>query len=241
MKILIVRHGDPDYSVDSLTEKGWREAELLSQKLVKTDVAEFYCSPLGRARDTASLTLKKLGRNAEICDWLQEFTGYITDEKSDEKTLPWDLLPTYWTNNSGFFDKDEWLKQPLMQSGDVEAVYENVCNRLDLLLEKHGYKRENNLYRAVKPNTDTIVFFCHFGLECVLLSHILNISPVLLWQGFIAPPSSVTTLITEERVEGFAYFRCNGFGDISHLYVADEPPAFAGRFCEIYSDFNERH
>ena len=30
MKLLIVRHGDPDYSIDSLTPKGWREAELLS-------------------------------------------------------------------------------------------------------------------------------------------------------------------------------------------------------------------
>ena len=33
MKIMIIRHGDPDYSIDSLTEKGWREAELLSQRL----------------------------------------------------------------------------------------------------------------------------------------------------------------------------------------------------------------
>lgn len=241
MKVLIIRHGDPDYSIDSLTEKGWREAELLSQKLIKTDIKEFYCSPLGRARDTASPTLKKMGRTAEICDWLQEFPGYISDDKSGEKTIPWDLLPNYWTNISGFFDKDEWLKQSLMQSGDVETVYKDVCSKLDLLLEKHGYKRENNVYRAVKPNCDTIVLFCHFGLECVLLSHILNISPVLLWHGFVAPPSSVTTLITEEREDGIAYFRCNGFGDISHLYVADEPPAFAARFCEMYSNFNERH
>ena len=28
MKLIIIRHGDPDYSIDSLTEKGWREAEL---------------------------------------------------------------------------------------------------------------------------------------------------------------------------------------------------------------------
>ena len=26
MRLLIVRHGDPDYSIDSLTEKGWKEA-----------------------------------------------------------------------------------------------------------------------------------------------------------------------------------------------------------------------
>ena len=35
MKILIVRHGDPDYSIDSLTEKGWKEAEYLSEKLCR--------------------------------------------------------------------------------------------------------------------------------------------------------------------------------------------------------------
>ena len=29
MKLLLIRHGDPDYTHDSLTEKGQREAELL--------------------------------------------------------------------------------------------------------------------------------------------------------------------------------------------------------------------
>ena len=66
MKLLIVRHGDPDYSIDSLTETGWIEAELLSDRLCKLDVKAFYCSPKGRARDTAKATLEKLGRQAEI-------------------------------------------------------------------------------------------------------------------------------------------------------------------------------
>ena len=57
MRLLIVRHGDPDYEHDTLTEKGWREAELLSERLSKLNVKEFYVSPLGRAKDTASLTL----------------------------------------------------------------------------------------------------------------------------------------------------------------------------------------
>ena len=54
MKLLIVRHGDPDYDIDSLTEKGWKEVEYLSQKLSKLDVKAFYVSPLGRAKDTAA-------------------------------------------------------------------------------------------------------------------------------------------------------------------------------------------
>lgn len=35
MRILIIRHGDPDYERDSLTEKGWREVELLAERLEK--------------------------------------------------------------------------------------------------------------------------------------------------------------------------------------------------------------
>lgn len=50
MKLLIVRHGDPDYDIDSLTEKGWKEVEYLSQKLSKLDVKAFYVSPLGERR-----------------------------------------------------------------------------------------------------------------------------------------------------------------------------------------------
>ena len=46
MKLLIVRHGDPDYDIDSLTEKGWKEVEYLSQKLSKLDVKAFYVSPV---------------------------------------------------------------------------------------------------------------------------------------------------------------------------------------------------
>ena len=30
MNIYIIRHAEPDYEHDSLTEKGWREAELLA-------------------------------------------------------------------------------------------------------------------------------------------------------------------------------------------------------------------
>ena len=33
----------------------------------------------------------------------------------------------------------------------------------------------------------------------------------------------------------------NSFGDISHLYANNEPPAFAARFCECYDNKDERH
>ena len=91
MKLLIVRHADPDYSIDSLTEKGWREAEYLSQRLSKLTVKDFYVSPLGRAKDTASLTLEKMGRAAVEYKWLREFMPSINrPDRAERSRVAWD-------------------------------------------------------------------------------------------------------------------------------------------------------
>ena len=92
-----------------------------------------------------------------------------------------------------------------------------------------------------EANTDTLVFFCHFGLECVLLSHLMNVSPMILWHHTAAAPTSVTTVYTEERRKGIASFRVASFGDISHLYIAGQEPSFSARFCETYDNKDERH
>ena len=75
MRLIIIRHGDPDYSIDSLTPTGEIEAELLAERIAKLDIKAFYQSPLGRAKRTAFHTLKKMGREAETLDWLREFDG----------------------------------------------------------------------------------------------------------------------------------------------------------------------
>ncbi|MEE1086410.1 MAG: histidine phosphatase family protein [Schaedlerella sp.] len=242
MKILIVRHGDPDYSIDSLTEKGWKEAEYLSERLTKMDISKFYVSPLGRAQDTISFTLKKLNRTAEVLDWLREFKAPIhRPDVKDQKKVTWDWLPQDWMNESCFYEKNEWYNHEIMKEGNVKEQYEWVTENFDLLLEKHGYKRDEKYYRVVNPNNDTICLVCHFGLESVLLSHLMNISPMIIWHHTCAAPTSVTTIVTEERREGIASFRMSAFGDISHLYAKDEPPAFAARFCECYTNTDERH
>lgn len=240
MKLLIIRHGDPDYSIDSLTKKGWREAEYLSQRLAKERIDAFYVSPLGRAQDTASCTLKRMHRSAQTCEWLQEFAPRIERPDAKEPICAWDWLPQDWTKDSRFFDKDAWFLNERMQAAGVKEAYDWVTGSFDRLLAQHGYVRDGLLYRAERANHDTLAFFCHFGLECVLLSHLLNVSPMVLWHGTCAAPSSVTTVRTEERREGIAYFRMSSFGDVAHLYVQGEPPAPAASFCECFTD-DTRH
>lgn len=85
MRILIIRHGDPDYEHDSLTEKGWREAALLADKLEKETLTKLYVSPLGRAKATASLTSERKQMEAEEQDWLQEFDARIIRPDSPDR------------------------------------------------------------------------------------------------------------------------------------------------------------
>lgn len=240
MKLLIIRHGDPNYEIDSLTEQGVIEAELLAQKLCKMDIKAFYVSPLGRAQKTASYTLEKMGRQAQTLDWLREFPPQI-DKPNDPKSICWDWLPKDWLDIPEFHDVNKWFTIGPMKDANVEKAYRYVCEGLDQLLADHGYVRKGLRYEAVAPNEDTIVLFCHFGLECILLSHLINISPMLLWHGACAAPTSVTRLITEERERGIAYFRMGTFGDVSHLYVADVEPAFSARFCETFDTPGQRH
>ena len=241
MKILIVRHAEPDYSIDSLTEKGFREAQLLSQRLVQIPAKEYYVSPLGRAKDTAAPTLKQVGRTAVECPWLREFDARIDrPDMPDRKMIAWDWLPQDWTPEENYFRYDGWHQSKIMADGEVKAEYDWVVEEFDKLLERHGYRREDKFYRAIFPNNDTIVLFCHFGVTCVLLSHLFHVSPMILWHNFCSLPSSVTTVVTEERREGIASFRMLAFGDLSHLYANGEEPSFAARFRECYTNDWER-
>ena len=242
MRLLIIRHGDPDYSIDSLTEKGWREANILADRISKLDVKAFYCSPLGRAQDTARPTLERMGRTAETLEWLKEFYYcQVVLPGTEEPVICWDFMPSFYTKIDDLYDREKFKEVDFMKAGNYPELYKAVTDGLDALLEKHGYRRNGRYYDAVNPNRDTVVLFCHFGIECQLMGHLTGISPVLYAQHFCAAPTSVTTLITEEREEGIAVFRCQSFGDLSHLYAAGEEPAFSARFCERYIDFDERH
>lgn len=242
MKILIIRHGDPDYDNDTLTEKGWREAHLLAKRIAPMEVTEYFVSPLGRARDTAKPTLEAAGRTAKVCDWLQEFPPRIhRPDRPNEEKIAWDWLPQDWTTDPRFYDRNEWFKHPVMEAGGVGAAYAHVIREFDAVLAEHGYVRNGDIYEVVRANSDTLVFFCHYGLGAVLLSHLMNVSPMLLWHHTVLLATSVSTAYTEERRPGISVFRACGIGDISHLYAGGEEPAFSARFCEMYENMDERH
>ena len=241
MRLLIIRHGDPDYAIDGLTEVGKIEAELLAERLAKEGVSAIYCSTLGRARATAEPTVKRLGLSAEYCEWLREFDyAKVYRPWEDEYSCAWDVLPEYMATHPDMYHPVDWLGSDLIKDTDIPIRYPEVCKAFDAMLASHGYVREGLSYRAREANHDTVAIFCHYGVTAVLLSHLMNCSPYSLWQHTVTPPTSISVLHTEERREGIAHFRMAALGDTAHLYANGRAPSFSARFCECFTD-DTRH
>jgi len=236
MKLIMIRHGEPDYANDSLTEKGQREAEMLSLRTRSWKVTDFYCSPLGRARKTAEPTLKAAGRTAVIKPWLKEFDVRLTDEVSGRKRIIWDQMPDYLETHPELYDEEGWKSNDMLSAVGAGPYYEMVSRETDALLASYGYVREGRFY-TTSPDTKreaTVVCFCHLGVTGAILSHLIGASPYVVWQGFYIAPASVTIIGTEERRQGKACFRVQMLGDTSHLREAGEDVSPYGYFTDPF-------
>ena len=228
MKILIIRHGDPDYSIDSLTGKGKWEAALLTKKLSKEHIDDFYCSPLGRAIDTAKPVLEAFKKEAEILDWLQEFRGRITSSATGKERVSWDLAPSFWGNDKRCYDIEKWSEFECIKNGNAKEIFDETARGVDGLLARYGVIRDGMVYKG--ESDKTIALFCHFALGITVMGYILGIPPTVAQNNFFLAPTSVTTLVTETDEDGISHFRATGVGDISHLYAGGEPMSESGLY-----------
>lgn len=242
MHLVFVRHGEPDYSVDSLTPAGFREAEALAARVAgwKGRVTACYRSPLGRAQRTSEPSLAALGMEAETLPWMAEFTIRDHDRPDGSRhCVTWDLLPSWRTEQPKLAEPEGWVRAepyPASVADEVVPRWEEVKAGVDAVLARHGYVRERGVYR-VAPDArrdGLLLFFCHHGLACVSIGHLLNIAPPQLLDGFFLPPASVTVLHSEERVPGIAAFRCQCMGDTSHLRAAGLPVSRSGAFGDVF-------
>lgn len=240
MRLLLIRHAEPDYERDSLTEKGFREAQLLGNRARNWNAQDIYVSPLGRARRTAEPIEKALGKQAQVLDWLQEFRARIPEKYGTYEGVPWDFAPSFWSGVDSLYDLDRWYQgSPMEKAGNqpsVKEVYLETCNNLDRLLQQYGYTRKGRLYLTEKQEDTTIILVCHMAISFVMLSHLLGIAFVPLVQGMFLAPSSVTVVSTEEVEPGIASFRCQCIGDVRHLHENREPISRMGYFAEIFQN-----
>ena len=245
MRLIFIRHAEPDYPNNTLTPRGFEEARLLSARVSRWKVDRFYASPLARALLTAEPSLQRLqaldmhtGDITEV-DWLKEFSYFIIDPTTGRKHVPWDFMPQYWTVQPQLRDAARWYEHPLMQSaeGYEEAVHA-LREGLDHILLEYGYTRNGDYYltddeKTAGDDNTTVVFFGHLGANLEAIGYLLSISPLVLQQTIFLAPTSVSILNFEKRTPGIAMARAQVLGSTSHLYAADEPLSRAGAFSDV--------
>lgn len=246
MKLIFIRHAEPNYEHDTLTDKGWKEAILLSERVKYWNVDDIYLSPLGRAQDTASFSLEALGKEATTLEWLEEFWYPVTDPTTGRFGVPWDFMPEYFTKEPLLYDKDHWFDTKLLSSNpELKECALKTYKEFDALLASYGYIREGGFYRVNREIYDkkkcdkddiTLVFFCHLGISLLLMAYMMGISPSILWQSIFVAPSSVSVLNAEVRINDAAFFRAQVIGDTRHLKDGNELISSAGCFVEPWQE-----
>lgn len=221
MRLLIVRHGAPDYRKDTLTAQGWKEAELLAPYLVRKKPDLICLSSLGRAQDTAKETLRQTGLTPLVFPWLCEFECGMTGEFAKG----WHTDPAIWTREPEWCGP-HWKELPPFADSVFLERYEADKQSLDSFLAEHGYVRKAGKLFSVAEEfydvNETIVFFCHLGRGLTLLSQLLDMPWCAVAHQFWLPTSSITEVIFERSPydRGTAIARCASVGSVPHLDTA---------------------
>ncbi|MCR5001211.1 MAG: histidine phosphatase family protein [Lachnospiraceae bacterium] len=180
MRLILVRHGEPDYKNDRLTEKGIIQAELTAQYLKRENIKTVYSSPMGRAYHTAEYTARAAGVDLEVLDFMHEIDwGDISpcskEDKLDHDGHPWALGFKLLTEEPGYVGSNDWEDHHFFKDNKCMEYYYRISDLFDAFISGHGYTRKDGLYFCTDECRDTIALFAHGGSGAIMLSHLLNL------------------------------------------------------------------
>ena len=171
MRIIFVRHGDPDYEHDCLTETGHRQAQAVSEQLVHMGISEIYASPMGRAQQTAAYTADRLGLPIRTLDYMHEISW--GGPGLPENGHPWTLSERMIVEENYDFFGQDWRKHPYYVGNIAVDYYDLIARSIDGFLEERGYRHDGRRWMCEGATDKTIALFSHGGASNCALSHIL--------------------------------------------------------------------
>lgn len=222
MLLYIVRHGDPDYTTDTLTERGWKQAEAVGKRICDSGIQQIYSSPMGRARQTAEPACRLLGLPCHIEDWAHEIEEERLTPFPDGKPKSVTLLQNTYYRENGNIDLsyDRAYEANGFSTSGMKTAVERIENGGRDFLQRLGYQEENGVYRILRPNEDKVALFCHAAMGRAWLSTLLHIPIHLMWAGFNYTHTGVTIVEFRNYENGMTAPRCLCYSDMSHLYAA---------------------
>lgn len=217
MRIVLVRHGQPDWSPGGrvsndpvLTELGHAQAARLADRRWG-HVDHLWVSPFSRALQTVAPIEAHLGIEAEVHHWMAEIGPAAEWEGS-----PIDELEEMFANVNRRSVEELWDGMP---GGErFRDFHERVTGGLEGALAGVGVtKLDDERHLWSEGPDETVVLVAHGGTNAVVIGHLLGIDPTPWeWDRFDSAHTSVATLTTRPIAHASA-FGMMGFGDVTHL------------------------
>jgi len=221
MLLYIVRHGEPNYERDCLTERGRLQAEAVGKRMAAAGIDRVFSSPMGRAQETAAPTCRLLNLPCQIEEWAHEVEDQRLTPYPDGQRKSISLVQNTYYRENGNIDLpyDRAWECPGIRESDMRAAVSYIESHGREFLERLGYREENGVYRILQPNEDRVALFCHTVFARAWLSSLLHIPLHIMWAGFTYTHTGVTVLEFENNENGFTAPKCLCYSDMSHLYA----------------------
>jgi len=239
--LYLIRHADPDYGRDSLTEQGFQEAAALAGRLESCGVRRVYASTANRALLTARAYAEPRALEVEICAWLLE-PDHLRVEQGGRSYSLWDTYGETVRGEAELPTQETWSRRAPFNAPGVGEAWRAFRSRADSFLAGLGFAREGGRYRIARTvpsgaDAGRVAVICHNGTILLWLAHLLELPVSLVFCGFYAWPASVTTVLMESHSAEWAVPRVLGVADVSHLVAAGIAPVPRAMGPEPYEPY----
>jgi len=221
MLLYIVRHGDPIYETDSLTERGKLQAQAVGKRMLDAKIDRIFSSPMGRAKQTAEPACKLLGLEKQIEDWTHEIEDERLTPFPDGERKSISLLQNTYYRENGNIDLpyDKAYDCTGINQSQMRSAVQYIEDHGKEFLERLGYREENGVYRILRNNEENVALFCHAAFARAWISVLLHIPLHIMWASFGYTHTGVTVIEFKNNDNGLTAPKCLCYSDVSHLYA----------------------
>lgn len=226
MYLFYVRHGQPDYENDSITDYGKSEAKALAERFALLGLDKIYSSTMGRALQTAAYTAEKIGIGINGVDFAREDLA-VTDfaVKTDDGKKRWcfvvDKIIKQFRSKEVKNLGENWYDSPLYVGTNFKQGIIRIKKAVtDFMVELgYEYNAENGTYRAKKHKYNRVALFAHEGFFMPFGSCLMNIPYPLFSTMFQRmSTSTVTVFKLDDEGDNLSPQICQYSND-SHIYA----------------------
>ena len=214
MRLIFVRHGEPDYEKDCLTATGRKQAKAAAKRLEKEGISEIYSSPMGRAAETASWTARKLNLPVLTLDFMHEIAWGGPGVPGSGH--PWTVSDWMISRDQFDFYHSDWRQHPYFRDNIAVRYLDEISLQFDAFLLRQGYRHKGIRFFCEADRQKSIAIFSHGGSGACVLSHLLALPfpyvCTVLPYGF----TSIIILDFPVQKNEYVHPRIELFNDMAH-------------------------